>query len=62
MISFRASSFTGNIRLYRVLATKAYARNIQYRGSHLLHNFASAIFGYLYACIWIGLGRDHSLG
>jgi len=57
MISFRS-----NTRLYRALAAKAYARNIQYRGSHLLHNFASAAFGYLYACIWIGLGRDHSLG
>ncbi|OWR30859.1 hypothetical protein CDO73_09735 [Saccharibacillus sp. O23] len=57
MISFRS-----NTRLYSALAAKAYARNIQYRGSHLLHNFASAAFGYLYACIWIGLGRDHSLG
>ncbi|MDO3408255.1 ABC-2 family transporter protein [Saccharibacillus sp. CPCC 101409] len=57
MISFRSST-----RLYFVLAAKGYARNIQYRGSHLLHNFASATFGYLYACIWIGLGRDYSLG
>lgn len=62
MISFRSRLFNGSARLYLVLASKAYARNIQYRGSHLLHNFASAIFGYLYACIWIGLGRDHSLG
>ncbi|GGN97985.1 ABC transporter permease [Saccharibacillus kuerlensis] len=62
MISFRTLLYNGNTRLYLALASKAYARNIQYRGSHLLHNFASAVFGYLYACIWIGLGRDHSLG
>ncbi|NGZ75131.1 ABC transporter permease [Saccharibacillus alkalitolerans] len=62
MISFRTRLFKSNPRLYSALAAKAYARNIQYRGSHLLHNFASAVFGYLYACIWIGLGRDHSLG
>lgn len=48
--------------LYFVLASKAYARNVQYRGAHMLHNVASALFGYLYACIWIGIGTERSLG
>ncbi|WP_339321457.1 ABC-2 family transporter protein [Paenibacillus sp. FSL W8-0194] len=48
--------------LYFTLASKAYARNLHYRGAHMLHNVASALFGYLYACIWIGIGQDHSLG
>ena len=48
--------------LYLTLASKAYARNLQYRGAHMVHNIASAMFGFLYACIWIGIGADHSLG
>lgn len=48
--------------LYFTLASKAYARNLQYRGAHMVHNIASAMFGYMYACIWIGLGKDHVLG
>ncbi|RCX20332.1 ABC-2 type transport system permease protein [Fontibacillus phaseoli] len=48
--------------LYFTLASKAYARNLQYRGAHMVHNLASAMFGFMYACIWIGLGRDHPLG
>ena len=48
--------------LYLTLASKAYARNLQYRGAHMVHNLASAMFGYMYACLWIGIGADHSLG
>ncbi|MEK5058356.1 MULTISPECIES: ABC-2 family transporter protein [unclassified Paenibacillus] len=48
--------------LYFTLARKAYARNLQYRGAHMVHNIASVMFGYLYACIWIGIGRDNALG
>ncbi|KRF39203.1 ABC transporter permease [Paenibacillus sp. Soil787] len=48
--------------LFAVLARKAYARNLQYRGSHLLHNAVSAVFGFIYASIWTGLGSDSSLG
>ncbi|MGG1551546.1 MULTISPECIES: ABC transporter permease [Paenibacillus] len=48
--------------LFAVLARKAYARNLQYRGSHLLHNLVSMVFGYIYASIWSGLGSDASLG
>lgn len=48
--------------LYLTLASKAYNRNLQYRGAHLLHNIASALFGYMYASIWIGIGEGRSLG
>lgn len=48
--------------IYFTLAAKAYARNLQYRGAHMIHNIASAMFGYMYACIWIGVGEGQSLG
>lgn len=48
--------------LFAVLARKAYARNLQYRGAHLLHNVVSAAFGFIYVSIWTGLGGDASLG
>lgn len=48
--------------LYFTLASKAYARNLQYRGAHLIHNLASAMFGFIYASIWIGVGDHASLG
>ncbi|MFS1514298.1 ABC transporter permease [Chengkuizengella sp. SCS-71B] len=48
--------------LFAVLAKKNYARNIQYRGSHLVHNVASIIFGFVYVSIWIGIGESNSLG
>jgi ABC-2 type transport system permease protein len=48
--------------LFAVLARKAYARNLQYRGSHMLHNAVSAVFGFIYSSIWTGLGSDTSLG
>ncbi|HEY4389963.1 MAG TPA: ABC-2 family transporter protein [Paenibacillus sp.] len=48
--------------LYFTLASKAYSRNLQYRGAHMVHNLASAMFGFIYASIWIGLGRDNPLG
>ncbi|MGV2686256.1 hypothetical protein GNF82_18310, partial [Clostridium perfringens] len=48
--------------LYFTLASKAYARNLQYRGAHMVHNIPSAMFGFMYACIWIGLGADYALG
>ncbi|UJF34170.1 ABC transporter permease [Paenibacillus hexagrammi] len=48
--------------LFAVLARKAYARNLQYRGSHLLHNAVSVAFGFIYICIWTGFGKDAPLG
>lgn len=49
-------------RLYFTLASKAYARNLQYRSAHMVHNLASVMFGFMYACIWIGLGQEYKLG
>ncbi|MFD0870068.1 ABC-type uncharacterized transport system, permease component [Chlamydia abortus] len=48
--------------LFHVLARKAYARNLQYRGSHALNTFASAIFGFIYVSIWVGIGENQNLG
>ncbi|MCD1259639.1 ABC-2 family transporter protein [Paenibacillus athensensis] len=48
--------------LFMVLAKKAYARNRQYRASHLLHNAVSLAFGFIYIRIWSGLGADSPLG
>lgn len=48
--------------LFFVLARKAYRRNLQYRGSHMVNNVASAIFGFIYVSIWIGVGENSSLG
>ena len=47
--------------LYFTLASKAYARNCS-TAAHMVHNIASAMFGFMYACIWIGLGADYALG
>ncbi|MGZ9585459.1 ABC transporter permease [Paenibacillus marinisediminis] len=48
--------------LFTVLARKAYARNLQYRGAHMVHNIASFMFGFIYVSIWAGVGADNSLG
>ncbi|WP_219835553.1 ABC-2 family transporter protein [Paenibacillus sp. R14(2021)] len=48
--------------LFLVLARKAYLRNLQYRGAHMIHNVASAIFGFIYVSIWMGIGESQSLG
>lgn len=48
--------------LFFVLARKTYARNLQFRSAHLVHNIASAIFGFIYISIWTGIGSDSSLG
>ncbi|GIP38062.1 ABC transporter permease [Paenibacillus sp. J31TS4] len=48
--------------LFAVLARKAYARNLQYRGSHLLNTIASSLFGFVYVSIWIGVGDNRTLG
>lgn len=48
--------------LFFVLARKSYLRNLQYRGAHLVHNIASAIFGFIYISIWVGIGESRSLG
>jgi ABC-2 type transport system permease protein len=48
--------------LFFVLARKTYARNLQYRTAHLVHNIASAIFGFIYISIWVGIGENRPLG
>lgn len=48
--------------LFAVLMRKAYARNLQYRGSHALNTVASSMFGFIYVSIWIGVGESSSLG
>jgi ABC-2 type transport system permease protein len=48
--------------LFLILARKTYARNLQYRSAHLVHNIASAIFGFIYISIWTGIAGSRSLG
>ncbi|MBM7568226.1 ABC transporter permease [Paenibacillus sacheonensis] len=48
--------------LFLTLARKTYRRNLQYRGAHMVHNLASAIFGFIYVSIWVGIGQSQSLG
>ncbi|GGG23300.1 ABC transporter permease [Paenibacillus abyssi] len=48
--------------LFLVLARKTYARNLQYRSAHLVHNIASALFGFIYVSIWMGIGENRPLG
>ncbi|EFM10337.1 conserved hypothetical protein [Paenibacillus curdlanolyticus YK9] len=48
--------------LFYVLARKNYARNKQYRGAHLIHNIASALFGFIYVSIWTAIAADQPLG
>ncbi|MBW7461108.1 hypothetical protein K0U00_44350, partial [Paenibacillus sepulcri] len=48
--------------LFLVLARKTYLRNLQYRGAHMVHNIASALFGFIYISIWTGIGVSQSLG
>lgn len=48
--------------LFLTLARKTYIRNLQFRASHLIQNFASAIFGFIYISIWTGIGESRSLG
>ncbi|SDS39193.1 ABC-2 type transport system permease protein [Paenibacillaceae bacterium GAS479] len=48
--------------LFFALARASYSRNLQYRASHLLHNVASALFGFIYLSIWTGIGEGRDLG
>ena len=40
------------MRVFFLLAQKAFRRNLQYRASHVVTNIASAIFGFIYIAIW----------
>ncbi|WP_409345674.1 ABC transporter permease [Paenibacillus sp. MBLB4367] len=48
--------------IFSVLASKSYAQNLQYRGTHAINTVASAIFGFIYVSVWVGIGSDHQLG
>lgn len=48
--------------LFMTLARKMYARNLQYRSAHFVHNIASALFGFIYISIWMGIGESRPLG
>lgn len=40
------------MRVFPLLAQKAFRRNLQYRASHAVTNVASMIFGFIYIAIW----------
>jgi len=40
------------LRTYAVSARMSIRRNLQYRGQHMINNFASAVFGFMYIAIW----------
>ncbi|WP_040949574.1 ABC transporter permease [Gorillibacterium massiliense] len=48
--------------LFSVLMQKSYRSKLQYRGSHLVQNIASSIFGFVYISIWVGIGEGRQLG
>lgn len=50
--------------VYWVILTKSFRRNLQYRLSHIINNFASAIFGFVFISIWVGVleGKGTSVG
>lgn len=48
--------------LFYELARKTYARNLQYRGAHMVHNIASSLFGFIYVSIWTAIAADQPLG
>ncbi|GMK42239.1 ABC transporter permease [Paenibacillus sp. CCS19] len=48
--------------LFYVLARKTYARNLQYRGAHLINTIASSLFGFIYISIWAAIASDQPLG
>lgn len=41
--------------VYWEIIRKSYYRNLQYRLAHLINNFASAIFGFVFISIWAGV-------
>lgn len=41
--------------VYWEIIRKSYSRNLQYRLAHLVNNFASAIFGFVFIAIWAGV-------
>jgi ABC-2 type transport system permease protein len=46
--------------VYWEIIRKSYRRNLQYRLAHLVNNVASAVFGFIFISIWLGVleGRE----
>lgn len=40
------------MRVFPLLAQKAFRRNLQYRASHVVTNAASLVFGFIYIAVW----------
>ncbi len=47
---------------YLTLFRKAYRKNLQYRAAHMINNFASAIFGFVYIAIWQSATSQGGIG
>jgi ABC-2 type transport system permease protein len=41
--------------VYWILIQKSFLRNMQYKVAHLINNAASAIFGFVFIAIWVGV-------
>lgn len=41
--------------VYWILLQKSFLRNMQYKVAHLINNAASAIFGFVFIAIWVGV-------
>jgi ABC-2 type transport system permease protein len=41
--------------VYWILLQKSFMRNLQYKVAHLINNAASAIFGFVFIAIWVGV-------
>ncbi|MFC0189264.1 ABC transporter permease [Fictibacillus aquaticus] len=41
--------------IYWLLFQKSFLRNMQYRLAHLINNAASAIFGFVFMAVWVGV-------
>ncbi|MBY6036471.1 ABC-2 family transporter protein [Fictibacillus nanhaiensis] len=48
--------------VYWILLQKSFLRNMQYKIAHLINNAASAIFGFVFIAIWVGVleGKDQN--
>jgi len=48
--------------VYLTAFRKAYRLNLQYRAAHMINNFGSALFGYVYIAIWQAATAEKSIG
>lgn len=50
--TLRPSNLTDDLRVFALLAQKAFRRNLEYRASHVITNVGSIIFGFIFIAIW----------